>query len=226
MFRKKTMQKQALIIGLGQFGMSLARALAQRGMEVLAVDRRAELVRTAASIVTEAVCFDAMDEQALGRAAPERRDVCVVGIGDEAREASIICTALLRQLGARRIIARAANPLHSRILQLVGAHEVVNPEVAFAEGFANRLVYETVMAELSLGEDLVVTELEVPTAFVGRSLADLAMPRRFGVTVVAIRRPEKPVQVLPGPKELLAPHDIVVVVSRAGAVVRMLERSQ
>jgi trk system potassium uptake protein TrkA len=219
------MRKQALIIGLGQFGMSLARTLAQRGMEVLAVDRRAELVRTAAGFAAEAICFDAMDEQALGSAAPERRDVCVVGIGDEAREASIICTALLRQLGARRIIARASDPLHSRILKLVGAHEVVNPEVAFAEGFANRLVYQTVLAEMSLGEDLVVTELEIPAAFVGRNLVDLAMPRRFGVTVVAIRRAEQPVLVLPGPKEVLAPRDVVVVVSRAGAVARMLERS-
>jgi trk system potassium uptake protein TrkA len=219
------MRKQALIIGLGQFGMSLARTLAQRGMEVLAVDRRAELVRTAAGIATEAVCFDAMDEQALGAAAPERRDVCIVSIGDEAREASIICTALLRQLGARRIIARASNPLHARILRLVGAHDVVNPEVAFAEGFANRLVYDTVLAELALGDDLVVTELEIPAAFVGRSLVDLAMPRRFGVTVVAVRRADTPVLVLPGPKELLAPRDVIVVVSRAGAVARMLERT-
>lgn len=219
------MRKQALIIGLGQFGMALARTLVQRGMEVLAVDRRPELVRTAATFGAEAVCLDAMEEQALGRAAPERRDVCVVGIGDEAREASIICTALLRQLGAPRIVARAADPLHSRILQLVGAHEVVNPEVAFAEGFANRLAYDTVLAELALGEDLVVTELEIPATFVGRSLAELAMPRRFGVTVVAIRRADHPVLVLPGPSEVLAARDVVVAVSRTGAVARMLERS-
>jgi len=114
------MKKQAIVIGLGQFGMALARTLTERGVEVLAVDTSEERVRLAASFVTEAACFDGTDEAALTRAAPDRREVCVCAIGDDARDASIICTALLRQMGAKKIVARANTDVHMRILRLVG----------------------------------------------------------------------------------------------------------
>lgn len=127
------MKKQAIVIGLGQFGMSVARALSERGVDVLAVDIAEERVRVAAGFAAEAACFDAMDTDALARTSPERREVCICAIGDEAKEASIICTALLRQMGAPRVIARANDDLHERILKLVGAHQVVNPERAFGE---------------------------------------------------------------------------------------------
>ncbi|MBN2358914.1 MAG: TrkA family potassium uptake protein [Deltaproteobacteria bacterium] len=218
------MNKQAIVIGLGQFGMSLARTLTGRGVEVLAVESRPELVRIASGFVAEAVCFDATDEESLARTAPGRRDFSVCGIGDESREASIICVALLRQMGAPRIIARASDPLHERILHLVGAHEVVNPEREFGERFANRLIYERVVGELPLGDDLVITELTLPPAFIGHTLADLGLPRRYGVTVVAVRRPGKATVVVPNPSEPLNADDIIVVVSRGDAVHKLVER--
>ncbi|MCZ7684848.1 MAG: TrkA family potassium uptake protein [Sandaracinaceae bacterium] len=152
------------MIGLGQFGLALATSLTRKGVEVLAVDSREERVRVAASVVAEAVCFDATDEAALARANPSRRDLCVCAIGNEAREASIIATALLRQMGAKRVVARATDPLHERILRLVGADEVVNPEQAFGDRYATRLMYATVLDEIELGEDLVLTELKPPRA--------------------------------------------------------------
>ena len=99
------MNKQAIVIGLGQFGMAVAQVLSERGMEVLAVDLVESRVRAAAEFTAEAACFDAMDTDALMRTSPERREVCICAIGDESREASIICTALLRQMGAPRVIA-------------------------------------------------------------------------------------------------------------------------
>src|SRR5690606_14151667 len=85
----RRMSKQALVVGLGQFGLALSRALAAKGVEVLAVDRREETVRAAAAFVAEAVMLDATDEVALARTLPERRDLCVCAIGDESRESSI-----------------------------------------------------------------------------------------------------------------------------------------
>ncbi len=218
------MRKQVLIVGLGQFGMALARALTDRNVEVLAVDRREELVQTAAAFAAEAVCFDATDEAALAGIAPARRDVCVCAIGDESRESSIICTALLRKMGAKRLIGRANEALHERILELVGAHEVVNPEREFGERFASRIVYENVLAEMPLGADLVITELEAPDAFAGRSLADLDLPRRHGITVVAIRRTERGSVALPRADEIVVSGDILVVVAREGVVAELMKR--
>lgn len=218
------MSRQAIVIGLGQFGLALATSLTRKGVEVLAVDSREERVRVAAGAVAEAVSFDATDEAALARTNPERRDLCVCAIGNEAREASIITTALLRQMGAKRVVARATDPLHDRILRLVGAHEVVNPEQAFGDRYATRLMYATVLDEIELGEDLVLTELKPPTSFVGRDLASLELPRRFGVTVIAVRRPERETAELPDPRRPLDPDDLLVVVARRGAVANLLER--
>lgn len=220
------MRKQALIIGLGQFGMSLARSLTERGVEVMAVDVKESLVQAAATFTAEAVCFDAMDADALARAAPDRRDVCVCAIGDEAREAAIIATAMLRQLGAPHVVSRANDDVTERILRLVGAHEVVNPEKAFGERLASRLIYGSIVGELPLGDDLVITELRPPDSFVGRTLIELELPRRYGVTVVAVRRDEGGERriILPDPRETLSAGDIVVVVAAPGAVNEMMER--
>lgn len=219
------MKNQAIVVGLGQFGMSVARTLAERGVEVLAVDIQEDRVRVAASFVAEAACFDATDTDALARTSPERREVCVCAIGDEAKEASIICTALLRQMGAKRIIARSNDDIHARILKLVGAHQVVNPEQQFGERFASQILHESILGELPLGEDLLITEFQPPAAFVGHTLADLQLPRRFGVTAVAIRRARRSVVILPNPHEPLEADDVLVVVAKEGAVATLMERS-
>jgi trk system potassium uptake protein len=218
------MKRQALVIGLGQFGMSVARALAARQVEVLAVDVSEDRVRAASAFVTEAACFDATDEASLGRTSPERRDVCLCAIGDEAKEASIICTALLRQMGARRVIARSNDDLHARILTLVGANLVVNPEREFGDRFANQIVHEGIRGEMPLGEGVLITEVTVPESFVGSTLGDLRLPYRFGVTVIAIRRGGTGAIVMPGPDSTLGPEDVIVVVAKEQAVSQMMEK--
>ena len=212
------------MVGLGQFGMALAEALSSKDFEIIAVDRRPERVRLASTFAAEALCFDPTDEEALAAAAPAQRDLCVCAIGDESRESSIICTALLRQMGVRRVVARANDPLHERILRLVGAHEVVNPEREFGQRFASRLAYQDLAGEMPLGQDLVISEVHVPPVMQGRSLVDLRLPSRFGVTVVAIRRGAGGDVVVPVATEPLASGDILLLVGRRGAVPRMLER--
>ncbi len=216
------MKKQALVLGLGQFGMSLVRSLTELRVDVLAVDRRPELTRQAADVAAQAATFDVTDESALAQAAPERRDVCICAIGAEAREASIMCTALLRQMGAPRVIARANDPVLERILRLVGAHEVVNPEREFGRRLAAHLVHEGVMGEYPLSAGIIITELLVPDAFVGRTLIDLGLPRQYGLTVVAIQRGDETLPT-PDPRAKLRRDDILVVVSKVGAVAKMMD---
>lgn len=219
------MRKQALVIGLGQFGMAVARALAARRVEVIAVDVREERVRAAAGYVTEAACFDATEEQALTRTSPERRDVCLCAIGDEAKEASIICTALLKQMGAPRVIARSNDDLHARILTLVGADHVVNPEREFGDRFANQVLHTDIRGELPLGAGVLVTEVAVPPGLTGKSLSALELPRNHGVTVVAIRKGGAGDVVMPGPNTQMEEGDVMVVVAKEQAVAKMLDRS-
>ncbi len=217
------MAQQILIIGLGQFGMSLARTLSEKGAEVLAVDVRKNLVEEAAAFVTEAVIANAADETELARLEPGRRDSAVCAIGDDSREASIICTALLRQMGVPVIIARANDVVHQRILQLVGAHQIVNPEQEFGKRFANRLLYKHVITDTNIGESLHLTEILVQPSMVGKTLIDLALPKRFGVVVVGIRRGVEGKIHQPSPSSPLLEDDHLIIVSRESAIAELIK---
>jgi trk system potassium uptake protein TrkA len=215
------MTKQALVVGLGRFGMSLARSLADRGVEVLAVDADPKRVEDAAEVVAESAVFDATDEDELARAQPAARDLCVCAIGDESHEASILCTALLRQMGAPRIVSRANSKLHGRILKMVGAHEVVNPLEDFGERFADKFVYQRLKGELALGNDLVVAEVEAARDLVGKTLAELRLPSRLGVTVVATRTDGVGGVKLPTGEQTIQDNDILIVVAKREALSKL-----
>jgi len=222
------MRQQAIIIGLGQFGMSLARTLTEHHVEVIAVDVRPDRVQEASVFATQALTMDATAETELASLDPGARNLCICAIGDDAREASILVTALLRQYGAKRIISRASDALLERILHLVGASDVVNPERAFGERYARRLLYNDLVAEVPLGDDLILSEMRPRPAMVGHSLVSLALPRRFGLTVLAIRTggegagagQVKP----PEPSRALDASDILIVVGPPGAVAALHEQ--
>lgn len=217
------MPQQILIIGLGQFGMSLSRTLAEKGAEVLAVDFRENLVEEAASYVTEAVVIDATDETELAKLEPEKKDAIVCAIGDDSKEASIICTALLRQMGSQMIIARANEKLHQRILQLVGAHEIINPEQEYGKRFANKLLYRNAIVDTELGEELHLTEISAQPSMVGKTLDELALPKKFGVMVVGIRRSAKGKVVQPYPNEPLKAGDNLIIVSSEKEIPKLIK---
>jgi trk/ktr system potassium uptake protein len=205
--------------------MSLLRSLSARGVEVLAVDRDPQRVESAASVAAEAMALDAAVEEELRKALPSQRDLCICAIGDESNEAAILCTALLRQLGAKRIISRANSQLQGRILNLVGAHEVINPLEDFGARFADQFAFERLRGELPLSGDLVIAEIQPPESFVGQTLAELKLPTRFSITVVATRRTDETEVRLPAPDLLIETGDIIIVVARKSAIVRFLGKS-
>jgi trk system potassium uptake protein TrkA len=213
------MAQQILIIGLGQFGMALAHALSEKGAEVLAVDRNRGKVEEASEFVAEAVAIDATDETELLRLQPAQRDAVVCAIGDSNKEASIICTALLRQMGVRHIISRANDKVHKRILQLVGAHEIITPELEFGKRFAAKMLYRNILADTTLGEDLLLTELCPPASMIGKNLIQLELPKKFDVIVAAIRRGDKLQR--PDPMEKLTADDRLIIVSSEEAIARL-----
>ncbi len=175
------------VIGLGRFGARLAQLLSEAGAEVIAVDRRRELVEGVRDLVTLAVCLDATDEQALKAQSIDKVDVAVVGIG-AAFEESVLTTVLLRQLGVERVISRATSSIRGRILQQVGAHEIANPERESAERWTHKLLAPQIMERLELGDGYSLVQVAAPENFVGKTLADLDVRRKYRVTVVALRR--------------------------------------
>lgn len=217
------MAQQIIVIGLGQFGMALASALSNKGAEVLAIDIRKDLVEQAASFAAEALVIDATDETELAGLEPGKRDTCVCAIGEDSKEASIICTALLRQMGTPLVISRANNQMHQRILQLVGAHQIVNPEQEFGTRFANRILYRHLVAEMPLGDGLNLSEITIKESMVGKTLIELALPKNYGIMVVAIRKESSSTITQPEPNSPLQEKDKLVIVSKEESIRKLMK---
>ena len=217
------MAHQILIIGLGHFGMALARTLTEKGAEVLAVDKRKNLVEDAGSFVTEAVVMDATEETELAKIEPKRRDTAICAIGDDSKESSIICTALLRQMGAPHVVARANDAMHQRILKLVGAHQIINPEQEFGQKYATKLLHKGIVADTSISGDIHLTELKLPESMQGKTLKQLELPKKYKAIVVGVRRGEQGQTFQPTADDELNAGDTLIVAAKEDAMEKLLK---
>lgn len=215
------MSIQVLIVGLGQFGMSLARTLSQRGAEVIAVDVQKDLVDDASTFVDDAICLDATDETSLLKLSPSKRDVVICAIGS--REASILTTALLMQMGCEKVITRATDKIHERILKAVGAHSVINPDAEYGKKFANKIMFQNVIAD-ETSDDIELMEINVQPFMVGKNLIELALPNKYGIIVAAIKRDKKLTR--PFPNEKLKGTDKLLLVCNDEAIAQMIKENK
>jgi len=200
--------RQVAVIGLGRFGSSVARTLAQSGCEVLAVDADAERVKGIVDEVTDAVQVDALDETALKSLGLRNFEAVVVAIGHEVK-ASILVTVLLKEMGVPKIVAKAQDDLHGRVLQKVGADIVVFPERDMGVRLAHTLLSRSIIDEIQLSTEYSIFELQAPTQFLDRSLKDLQLRQRAALTVLAVRRGTG-VVVSPDASFVVEPGDILV----------------
>lgn len=211
---------QFVVIGLGMFGRNVALNLARSGQVVLAVDVDQDEVDRLAPELDSVVRADSTDEEALRELRLERMSCAVVAIGAQSMEASILTTALLRQIGVPRIVARSLSELHARVLRAVGAHEVVSPEEEMGARLARRLAEPNVLERLDLGEDADLAELAAPESFIGKSLVELEVRRRFELTVVAIRRAGS-VRANIAAGDRLQPGDVLIVIGAPAGIRRL-----
>jgi trk system potassium uptake protein TrkA len=167
--------------------LSVARGLAEGGAEVLAIDRELALVEEIATDVSHAVCFDATQKAHLESHAIAEMDGVIVAIGEDF-EATVLVTALSKELGANFIVARAYNSTQRRILGIVGATEVVNPEEDIGRRLARGLVSQDVVDFVDLPEGYQLREYTVSSSFDGKTLAELFEACGERILAVALRR--------------------------------------
>ena len=175
------------VIGMGRFGRRLAMMLAQAGAEVVAIDRRRDLIEQVRDHVSLAVALDSTNEDALRAQGIDKVDVAVVGIGTDF-EAAALTTVILKQLGVARVISRATSEVRGQVLGRIGADDIVNPEQESAEKWASRLLAPSIIERLELAEGFSLVQVPVPPSFYGKTLEQLAIRRKYRVNVVAIRR--------------------------------------
>lgn len=209
-----------VVVGLGTFGRNVAMSLAEHGQSVLAVDRNEDEIRKVSHELDAVVSADATDEFTLRELGLDKMSCAVVAIGAESMEASILTTALLRQLGVPRIVARGLTELHARVLYAVGAHMVINPEAEMGRRLARQLAEPNVLDRFDLGENAEIAEVDVPEAFVGKTVVELDVRREYGVSVVAIRRGRNIMAAIEG-NEKFESGDALVVVGTPAAIRRV-----
>ena len=175
------------VIGLGRFGSAIAMTLTELGHDVIGVDADESRVQQLADVVTHALQIDATDDKALRAAGIQDVDVAVVSIGENI-ESSLLVVMQLRELGVNTIVAKAVTPLHGRILEKLGVSRVIFPEREMAIRIAHSLVMPDIIDYIELSRDFSIVEVPAPTAFVGRTLKELELRPRFGLTLVAIKR--------------------------------------
>lgn len=180
-------RKQFGVIGLGRFGSAIATTLAELGHDVIGVDGNEEHVHQLADVITHAIQLDATDAKALRAASMQDVDVAVVSIGENI-ESSLLVVMQLRELGIETIVAKAVTPLHGRILEKLGVSRVIFPEREMAIRVAHSLVMPNVIDYIELSRDFSIVELPAPEHFVGRTLKQLELRPRFGLTLIAIKR--------------------------------------
>jgi trk system potassium uptake protein TrkA len=179
--------KQFAIIGLGNFGYYLATHLYEKGHDVLAIDKDPNLVQKIKDHVTQAVVADATDSKTMDSLSIHEMDAAVVCIGTDLG-ASIHTTLILKDVGARRVYAKAITEPHGRILRKVGAQEILFPEKDLAISLAERLHNPSLLDYLPFFEGYSIIELKPKENFVGKELKELDLINQYGVQVIAVKK--------------------------------------
>ena len=206
------MNRQFAVVGLGRLGISMVETLDSLGHEVLAIDKKEDVIQDLADDLPNVhlVAADATDEDAMRGLNVEGFDAAAVMIGENHIEAGILATATLKEVGVPKIVARATNGIHARVLERVGADRVIQPEREIGEQLARTIASPVLLDYVDLGEDEALMEAQVPRAWLDKSLSELDLSQKMGLTVMVLK-PKGGPGTLPHGASVLHEGDVLVV---------------
>jgi trk system potassium uptake protein TrkA len=215
--------KQFAVIGLGKFGIKVALTLSEKGGQVLVVDEDIRKVEEIKDLVSQAVCLDSTDEDAMRAAGLEDVDAAIVGAGGNI-EHSILTTAILKKLGVPHIVARASSDLHAQILERVGATRIINVEEQMGVQVARGIIAPAIQEQFALATGHSLAEVVPRPELIGQSIGKINFRQTYGVNIIAIQKrvpmvtPEganafrTEINDLPKPTDVIEEDDVLVVV--------------
>lgn len=219
--------KRIGIVGGGRFGASLASALAERGVEVILLDRDRDVVDDMAGIVAKAMEGDATEEGALEAAGFQDCDIAVVAVGSDL-ESSILATLTLKEMKIPCVVAKASGEVHGKVLKRVGADRIIFPDRDMATRLARTLVSPSVLDYMEVSAGASVLEISAPLSFIGKTIAESNIRHDFGVTILVLRRARQPdgaqeTIIIPNADDMIELGDTLVVFG-ADEKLRQLEK--
>lgn len=172
-----------IIVGMGNFGSYLAKRLTDLGHEVVGVDNSEAKIDLIKDQVTYAIALNATDQNAVNSLPMKDTDVIIIAIGEDVG-ASIMATAIFKQLKAKRIIGRAINALHETVIRAIGVDEIIHPEEETAERLAKRLELKGVIDSLEISADFTIIEVKIPSRYVGMSVAEANIRSEYSLNIL------------------------------------------
>ena len=216
------MEKQSyIVIGLSDFGMHIVRSLALSSVELLVIDRDEKRLEEVSDIVLNTVCADAANPDVLSQLGLSEFDGAVVDTGQD-MESKVLITMQLKELGVPNLIVKSVNEIEGRVLHKVGADRVVQPDREVGIRVANQIVRGKYFEAIELPPDYSITDFAVPPAWFDRSIRELEIRAKHGVTVLSIHRGEDR-YLNPAPDFVLQSSDIAVLLGETGETKRLRE---
>lgn len=179
-----------IVIGLGNFGSSLAEKLTESGNEVIGIDTNFQRVETLKDKITFTICMDATNPESVKTLPLKDTDIVIIAIGED-KGANIMASAVMKNLHAKRLISRAIDATHENVLAAMGITEIANPEVETAEKWAKKLSLTNLLDSFELTSDYSIVEVKVSEAFVGKSLDEIGFRRNYNLVVLTTIREER-----------------------------------
>ena len=208
--------KSYIVIGLGRFGMEVARKLYELGCEVLAIDSKSELVQQISDDVTHAAVADGRDKDVLKALGAKDFDCAIVAIGGSLAD-SVLATMNVKELGVPYVVAKAHDETHREVLKKLGADRVVIPEKEQASRLAKGLTSANVLEYIELSEDCGIIEVPAPEKWTDKSLIELNVRAKMGVNIIAVKRNGE-INVSPAAQFRILAGDILVVLGDSNAL--------
>lgn len=211
-----------IIIGLGNFGAALAEELTSQGHEVIGIDMKMEKVDALKEKITHTICLDATDENTVSGLPLKDTDVVIVAIGEKPGM-SIMVTAVFKNLKVKRLISRAINHLHEKVLNAIGVDEIVRPEAETAKRWAKKLNLRNITESFEINDDYSIVEVEIPPRYIGKRLKEVDFQEKYNILLLTSikkkeatnfmgnKRPINKVQGVASPNLLFEEKDILVV---------------
>ncbi|MFO7922400.1 MAG: TrkA family potassium uptake protein [Bacteroidales bacterium] len=196
-----------IIIGLGNFGSSLAEKLTAMGHEIFGVDSDINKVEAMKEKLTFTMCLNSSDQQAISNLPVKETDVAIVCIGED-EGANLMTTALMKKMNVKRLISRAVNPLHETILDAMGITEIVHPEEETAERWANKLDFPGIIDSFELSREYSLVEAVIPKRYIGKKLGDIKFRRNHNILLLSVMKPEIETNVIGEKRKVNVPQGV------------------
>ena len=208
-----------MVIGLGRFGSNVAKILFEQGHDVLVIDRDMDMVQSVIDqkIVENAMQLDAIDAVSLRKLELEKFEAVIVAIGGSVED-SLLTAATLKELGVTRIVAKASDVMHGKILEKIGVDQIVYPEAEMGVRVAKQLLGLSFLEEFALNENFSIAEVPLPEAFEAKTLQESNIRSEHQLNILAIRRAGGHFSVSPTPKAALQKGDHILVLGTHNSI--------